>query len=85
MEETLNEINADDIDDDGIIEYTTRDEYITCCFYALNSIGEYDTGMMSKSDGNRIKSIRRKCLLMLDNLVNEMYDELFNTETNDGE
>jgi Zn-finger protein len=75
----------DEIDDDGILEYTTREEYITSCFYALNSIGEYDTGIMSKTDGNRIKSIRKKCLIILDSLIDEMYDELFNQETDDSE
>jgi hypothetical protein len=87
MEKTIDETiePIDEIDDDGILEYTTREEYFTSCFYALNSIGEYDTGMMSKIDGNRIKSIRKKCLLIIDSLVDEMYDELFNTENNDNE
>ena len=26
-------------------------------------------GMMSKTDGNRIKSIRKKCLIILDSLI----------------
>jgi len=83
IDETIDPI--DEVDDDGIIEFTTREEYFTSCFYALNSIGEYDTGMMSKTDGNRIKSIRKKCLIILDRLVDEMYDELFNQETDDSE
>jgi Zn-finger protein len=87
MEKPIDEVidPIDEIDDDGILEYTTREEYITSCFYALNSIGEYDTGMMSKTDGNRIKSIRKKCLIILDSLIDEMYDELFNQETDDSE
>lgn len=84
MENPIDEI-TDEIDDDGIVEFTTREDYISSCFYALNSIGEYDTGMMSKSDGNRIKSIRKKCLIILDRLVDEMYDELFNVESDDSE
>jgi hypothetical protein len=87
MEKPIDEViePIDEIVDDGILEYTTREEYFTSCFYALNSISEYDTGMMSKTDGNRIKSIRRKCLIILDRLVDEMYDELFNPETDDSE
>jgi len=87
MENPINETiePIDEIDDDGILEYTTREEYITSCFYALNSIGEYDTGMMSKTDGNRIKSIRKKCLIILDSLIDEMYDELFNNDSDDSE
>ena len=84
MENPIDE-TIDEIDDDGILEYTTREEYITSCFYALNSIGEYDIGMMSKTDGNRIKSIRKKCLIILDSLVDEMYDELFNQEADANE
>jgi Zn-finger protein len=87
MENPIDEViePIDEIDDDGILEYTTREEYITSCFYALNSICEYDTGMMSKTDGNRIKSIRKKCLIILDSLVDEMYDELFNNEADANE
>ena len=75
----------EEIEDDGILEFTSREEYITSCFYALNSIGEYDTGMMSKTDSNRIKSIRKKCLIILDDLISEMYDELYNQDNDDSE
>jgi hypothetical protein len=76
---------VEEIEEDGIIEYTTREEYISSCFYAISSLEGFDTGMMSKTDANKINKIRKRCLLIIDSMVNEMYDELFNVEQNDNE
>ena len=60
---------------EGILEFTTREEYITCACNALNSTESIDA--MTAADKARLNRIRRKCLRILDDLVCEMYDELF--------
>jgi hypothetical protein len=63
---------------EGILEFTTREEYITCACNALNSTESIDA--MTAADKARLNRIRRKCLLILDELVNEMFAELFESE-----
>ena len=64
----------------GIIEYTTREEYIGCAFNAIMAVSDMDVGLLNKVEQNRIKRIRRMCLRILDDCVKEMHDELFETE-----
>lgn len=66
------------IEEDGIIEFTTREEYITCACNALNSTESIDA--MTAVDKARLNRIRRKCLLILDSMISEMYSELFESE-----
>jgi len=70
--------NDDEVVEEGILEFTTREEYITCACNALNSTESIDA--MTAADKARLNRIRRKCLLILDELVNEMYDELFDQD-----
>lgn len=63
------------IEEDGILEFTTREEYITCACNALNSTESIDA--MTAADKARLNRIRRKCLRILDEMVGEMHDELF--------
>lgn len=70
--------NEEPIEEDGILEFTTREEYITCACNALNSTESIDA--MTAADKARLNRIRRKCLLILDSMVGEMYDELFDQE-----
>lgn len=67
--------NEEPIEEEGILEFTTREEYITCACNALNSTESIDA--MTAADKARLNRIRRKCLRILDDLVCEMYDELF--------
>ena len=70
--------NEEPIEEEGILEFTTREEYITCACNALNSTESIDA--MTAEDKARLNRIRRKCLLILDSMVGEMYDELFDQE-----
>lgn len=70
--------NEEPIEEEGILEFTTREEYITCACNALNSTESIDA--MTAADKARLNRIRRKCLLILDSMVGEMYDELFDQE-----
>ena len=66
---------------ESILEFTTREEYITCACNALNSTESIDA--MTASDKARLNRIRRKCLKILDSMVGEMYDELFEQNEED--
>lgn len=70
--------NEEPIEEDGILEFTTREEYITCACNALNSTESIDA--MTAADKARLNRIRRKCLRILDAMVIEMHDELFDQE-----
>lgn len=65
-------------EEEGILEFTTREEYITCACNALNSTESIDA--ITATSKARLSRIRRKCLLILDAMVREMYDELFDKD-----
>ena len=65
---------------EGIIEFTTREEYISGAFYSISAVDGMDDLLMSKEDARRIRRIRRKCLRIIDECVNEMFDELFESD-----
>lgn len=60
------------------VEFTTREEYIGCCYNAMNAADTYNA--ITKSDSDRVRRIKRKCLRIIDSLVCEMYDELFDDD-----
>ena len=70
--------NEEPIEEEGILDFTTREEYITCACNALNSTESIDA--MTAADKQRLNRIRRKCLLILDSMISEMYSELFESE-----
>jgi hypothetical protein len=76
MSDEIKEIEQEE----GIIEYTTREEYIGCAFNAIMAVSDMDVCLLNKVEQNRIKRIRRMCLRILDDCVKEMHDELFETE-----
>jgi len=65
---------------EGIIEFTTREEYISGAYYSISAVDGMDELLMSKEDARRIRRIRRKCLRIIDECVNEMFDELFESD-----
>ena len=67
--------------DEGIVEFTTREEYIGCAYNALAAIEGLDP--MTKQGKARVSRIRRKCLIILDELVAEMFDELHEQDEED--
>lgn len=68
------------IEEDGYVEYTTREEYIASAFNAMMAVSDIDTGLLNKIEQNRVRRIRRMCLRILDDCVKEMHDEIFETE-----
>ncbi len=66
------------IEESGILEFTTREEYINCACLALNTVDGINP--MTAADTARVARIRRKCLRIIDEMVSEMYDELHETD-----
>jgi hypothetical protein len=66
--------------EEAAVEFTTREDYIGCAYNAISAVEGLDTGMMNKTDALRVKRIIRKSLRIIDECVNEMYDELFEDE-----
>lgn len=74
MSDDLKIGEGEETTDEGIVEFTTREEYINCACYALQTVEAINT--MTASDTARVNRIKRKCLVILDELVTEMFDEL---------
>ena len=81
MSEDLTIGESEDTTDEGIVEFTTREEYIGCAYNALSAIEGLDP--MTQQDKLRVNRIRRKCLIILDELVAEMFDELHEKDEED--
>jgi hypothetical protein len=67
----------------GEIIFTTTTEYIQSACLALTAMAELDPMLMSKADELRWKRIRRKSMKIIDICVSEMYDELFEEDSED--
>jgi 20S proteasome alpha/beta subunit len=72
---------VEETEQEGIVEFTTREEYILCAVNCLNAVAENNT--MTKADAERVKRVTRKCLKIIDHLSSEMYDELFDEDEED--
>lgn len=83
MSDNLTTSDKPEQEPEVVVEFTTREDYISSCFYALSSIECVDTDIMPEAGKQRIKRMRKRCLTILDDLVKEMYDELYNTEENE--
>jgi hypothetical protein len=70
-------------EEEALVEFTTREEYVSCAYSALVAISDLDPGLMRPVNQLRIQRIRRKCLRILDECVNEMYSELFDEREDD--
>jgi hypothetical protein len=77
--EATQELNTEE----GIVEFTSASEYIASAYYALASVEDSDTALMSKEGEKRVKRIKRKCLKIIDICISEMYDELFESDDED--
>jgi hypothetical protein len=79
-EQNNQELPNDENELDLQVDFVTAHEYIMSVCSALSVVDNYDTMIMSKTDEQRIKRIRRKSLKILDNCICELYDEIFETD-----
>lgn len=66
-----------------VYETTTREEYINCSYAALAAIADSDP--YTEAGKRRKARIVFKCLRIIDEMVGEMYDELFNPDEDETE
>jgi hypothetical protein len=77
----MDDLTTSDLpEEEAVFETTTREDYIGCAYNAIAAVEGLDTGMMTKTDALRVKRILKKSLRIIDECVNEMYNELFEDE-----
>lgn len=57
------------------VELTSRSDYISCAFNAIQAVDCLND--MTSEDAKRKKRIIRKSIKIIDTIIAEMYDELF--------
>lgn len=75
--------NANEVE--GIVEFTTNHEYITCASMAWQMVDEIDTAILNKTDERRVKRMKRQALRIVSVCLNEMYEELFDDNNDEPE
>jgi hypothetical protein len=58
-------------------------DYIAAAFNAITTVEGMDTAIMSKMDEKRIKRIKRQSLKIIAHCLNNMYEELFEDNSDD--
>ena len=74
-------IEEEPVEEEGIIEFTTCADYISSAYFALSAIDDIDTAILNKQDEMRIKRIKRKAIRIIDSCLGDLYDELFEDES----
>jgi len=59
------------------VEFTSNSEYIQAAATAMASVDHIDTALLTKADENRIKRIKRQGLRIISECLNELYEEIF--------
>jgi hypothetical protein len=67
----------EDLEEGFEFESTSRSEYVICAANALQAIDGIDEMVQTNAGRDRIKRIRFKSVKIIDNIINELYDELF--------
>ena len=65
------------------VYFSTSHEYITSAIQALTIVDEMDTALMTKTDENRVRKIKRQSLRLLSYYINEIYEETFDDGADD--
>jgi len=76
-------INEEEGVEDIYFETTSDLEYIQAAYFALSSVEDIDTAIMSKSDEARVRRIKRKSLVIIDECLKTLYDEIIEDDSAD--
>jgi len=76
-------INEEEGVEDMYFETTSDLEYIQAAYFALSSVEDIDTAIMSKSDEARVRRIKRKSLVIIDECLKTLYDEIIEDDSAD--
>ena len=87
----MEKVIIDDIDpveelpeeDTAYFEPYSDTEYIAAAYNSLAAIEEMDAIIMSKADDKRIKRIKRQSLKIIAHCLNNLYEELFEDNSDD--
>ena len=69
--------NEDPIEEEAYFETTSQSELIACAFYAISSVVDLDTAMMSKSEQAMVKRIIKRSLRLIDSCIKDLYEVEF--------
>ena len=83
IEETVTP--AEEIEYDGEILLSSSHDYIASAVNAMAAVDGIDTAIMTKSDENRIRKIKRQSLRILSHYINEIYEETFDDSSNNND
>ena len=56
-------VEALEIEEEGLVEFTTREEYIACAYNCLNAVAEVTT--MTAEDSKRKNRVTKRCLKII--------------------
>lgn len=61
-------------------ETTTHQELISCSFYAISSVVDLDTALMSKAEAAMIKRIIKRSIRLIDSCIKDLYEVEFDQD-----
>ena len=70
-------------EDTAYFEPYSDSDYIAAAFNAITTVEGMDAAIMSKMDEKRIKRIKRQSLKIIAHCLNNMYEELFEDNSDD--
>ena len=70
-------MEAEELPEEAEFETTSHSELITCSFYAISSVVNLDTAMMSKSEQAMVKRIMKRSLRLIDSCIKDLYEVEF--------
>lgn len=79
VQESVQE-NVEENDLDLHFQTSTAHDYIASAYQALSAVDDIDLAILSKADEMRIKRIKRKSILIIENCIDELYSEIFEDE-----
>lgn len=69
---------------EGEVLFSSSHDYITSAVQALDALDGFDTALVSKADERRVNRIKRQSLRILSFYINELYDETFESDIDNG-
>ena len=67
----------EEVTEEWEVEFTSNSEYIQAAATAMSSVDHIDTALLTKADENRVRRIKRQGLRIISECLNELYEEIF--------
>jgi len=75
-----NEELSNELPEEYQFEFLSHSDYIQAAYFALSSVDDVDTEIVSETMRKRIFRIKRKSIKIIDYCLSELYNELFDDE-----